>query len=170
MLSLPAGFRGIFWCVVCWSSLAPLEGLGQDTQPATTQDKPQAEAAFPAEQVAFYLAESEPAPSLTAAVVRGSDTKVYLHAERLLTLEHIARVSFSRQESGVAEISLVMTDDGAKILAEATAEHLDRPIAILVGDTVISAPIVRGKISRNAVIHGRFTRTEMVRIITALIK
>ena len=53
-------------------------------------------------------------------------------------------------------------------MRQATAEHIGRPVAILIDGTVVMAPIVRSPIGDSAVISGQFTREEAERIAAGI--
>lgn len=58
-------------------------------------------------------------------------------------------------------VSLQFNEEGAKIFEELTEKHVDKPLAAYIDDILISAPIVREKISGGkAQITGRFTVQE----------
>jgi preprotein translocase subunit SecD len=53
---------------------------------------------------------------------------------------------------------------GAERMRQATANHLGRPVAILIDGKVVTAPVVRSLISDAAMITGDYSREEAERI------
>lgn len=130
---------------------------------------PQALADKPAEKsrvkVEFRRAESTPAEGLIEATVVGSDTKVYLHKSPDLTNKDLAEATISEDSEGNPCLGVVFTSDGGKKMAKLSEEHLSKPLAILVDGKVVSAPIIRAKVSQRAVIAGIFTKAEIERLV-----
>ena len=56
-----------------------------------------------------------------------------------------------------AHIDVALNDAGAKRLRRATQDRIGQALAIVVDDTVISAPVVRDAIGERFQISGRFT-------------
>jgi preprotein translocase subunit SecD len=54
-------------------------------------------------------------------------------------------------------------------MRQATANHIGRPLAILIDGEVITAPVVRGPISTSALISGDYTRAEADRIVNGIV-
>ncbi len=114
--------------------------------------------------VAFKIGESSPSAELTERTVRGSEQKVYLHNQAVLTNAHIASAKVTKSPYGV-QIEIVFTKEGRVLLAKVTRENINKPLAIIVDAEVISAPIIRVEISGGkAVIQGQFTEEEAGRI------
>jgi preprotein translocase subunit SecD len=61
-------------------------------------------------------------------------------------------------------VSVQLLPGGAERMRNATANHVGRPVAILIDGIVVMAPIVRTPIFDAAVISGQFTREEATRI------
>lgn len=73
--------------------------------------------------------------------------------------------AFQNTQSGGFGVSLDLKGEGPKKFAEATAKHLNKQIAILLDDQVISAPVVQSVIdSGKAQITGSFTAEEAQRL------
>lgn len=71
-----------------------------------------------------------------------------------LTSADIERAEARATPNGPA-VSVVLTDNGAKKMAELTASQTDKPIALLLDGHVIWAPIVRGaSIQKEALLTG----------------
>lgn len=74
-------------------------------------------------------------------------TAYYLKADTFLTRAHLAAVHQIKDANNVPALKLTLTPDGAKIFAEATAQHVNQKIAISVAGKVINAPVIREKIA-----------------------
>jgi len=65
-------------------------------------------------------------------------------------------------------VAISLTPQGAEKMANATLDHLGRPLAILVNGTVVTAPTLRAAIGQVAIITGDFTRQEANEIAAGL--
>jgi len=141
------------------ASLVVIMSLGYATQ--VWGDKP---ADKPRVKVEIRRAESEPADGLSEATVAGTNDKVYLHKSAELTNEDIAeaRAAVDGQQKPVVEI--VFTKEGAKKMAKLSEQHQNKHLAILVDGKVISAPIIRARISERALIAGKFTKDDVEKL------
>ncbi len=113
------------------------------------------------------LAEREPATGLNAATVLHSDSKIYLHDERVITNNDVVQAHVV-EGGGQFSVAITLTPGGAARMATATSTHVGKPLAIIVNGDVIAAPTVRGQIGNEAVINGNFTRVEAERIAAGL--
>lgn len=73
-------------------------------------------------------------------------TAYYLKAETLLTRAHLATVSQTKDANNTLGLKLTLTAEGAKVFADATAQHVNQKLAISVAGKVISAPVIKEKI------------------------
>lgn len=112
------------------------------------------------------LAEDGPGPGLRQAKVSGSDRLVYLHPEAIVTNSDIAR---ARAVPGPGQseyyIGIGFNASGTEKMRTATANHLGRPLAILLNGQVVMAPVLRSPIAASARVTGNFTRAEAERIV-----
>jgi SecD/SecF fusion protein len=75
-----------------------------------------------------------------------------------LTGEQFVRADVQVNQIGEPYVSIQFNDKGAKLFEEITARNVQKPVAIFVGGTLISAPNVQEKISGgSAQISGNFT-------------
>lgn len=75
--------------------------------------------------------------------------------------DHVKSARFDFQQTGQAEISLQMDQQGTALWAKLTKENLHRPIAIALDNFVYSAPIVQSEITGGrSSITGNFTPKE----------
>ena len=115
------------------------------------------------------LAEDGPGDGLAEARIDGSDQVVYLHPEVVVANGDIAQSSVV-PGGGPAEfwVSVEFTAPGARKMRQATAEHVGRPIAILVDGEVVAVPRLRSAISTSAVVSGAFRRAEAEAIVDGI--
>lgn len=79
-----------------------------------------------------------------------------------------AQLVFDNQ-TGTPQVSLQLTDEGAKLFAEITRKNIGKPVAIYLDDIPISIPVVQNEITGGqAVITGRFTPQEAKLLATRL--
>ena len=87
-----------------------------------------------------------------------------------LTSADIARAEARKLPDGGPAVAIVLTDAGAKKMAELSAAQSDKPIALLLDGQVIWAPIVRGAIGKEAVLtggKGGLTQTQIDRLLAS---
>jgi preprotein translocase subunit SecD len=113
------------------------------------------------------LAETEPATGLDAATVPGSNNKIYMHDQRVITNNDVVQARVV-EGKGQFSIAITLTASGAARMASATAKHVGKPLAIIVNGDVIAAPTVRAQIGSEAMITGDFTLVEAERIAAGL--
>jgi len=94
---------------------------------------------------------------------RVTRTPLLVKKRALLTGDTIksAKVTFGNQAGGGAHVSISFDSRGAKIFDRVTAENVKRRLAIVLDDTVYSAPVIQERISGGeAQITGNFTPEE----------
>ena len=123
-----------------------------------------------AAQVRFEvrLAEGHAVPGLRVEQVGDSRSLIYLHMETVVGNDDIARAWVVDDGSPRFGVGVQLQPGGAARMRQATADHIGRPVAILIDGTVVMAPIVRSPIGDSAVISGRFTREEAERIAAGI--
>ncbi|MDR1508759.1 MAG: protein translocase subunit SecD [Synergistaceae bacterium] len=97
-------------------------------------------------------------PSLFLA--RGEDNRRYLLGEIYVAGQDLADASMTRDELRNAAVAIRFTPAGADAFEKATEANIQKQIAIVLDDTVISAPVVQTKISGEGRITGNFTDSE----------
>lgn len=114
------------------------------------------------------LAEDKPAPGLRAAKISGSSRSVYLHDEVILNNGDIAAARAIPGGTAQFSISVEFSASGAEKMRRATANHIGKPVAILLDGQVVMTPVVRVPIGGSAVITGNFTKAEAERIVNGV--
>jgi hypothetical protein len=115
------------------------------------------------------LAEDHPAAGLREARIAGSDRVVYLHQEIIVSNDDIAESSVVQGDRPSRfGVNTQFTAAGAQKMRQATADHVGRPVAILIDGDVVAAPVLRAPISTAAVISGDFTKAEADRIVNGI--
>src|SRR6478672_6188146 len=113
--------------------------------------------------VEFKRAEAKAAEGLTAATIVGTNEKVYLHKTADATSADIAVARAAKDANEKPIIEIEFTKEGAKKMAALSEAQKNKRIAILVNGKVLSAPVVRAKLSSRAQITGKFTQEEVDR-------
>ena len=114
------------------------------------------------------LAETDAAPGLVGAEVRESGRIIYLHPEVLVSNGDVARAELLPGNLGRFLVGIRFTPEAAQKMLAATGSHIDRPLAILIDDTVVMAPTVRTAVGEQAEINGDFTYEHAERIVNGL--
>jgi preprotein translocase subunit SecD len=114
------------------------------------------------------LAEAEPVSGLIVSRVGDSGGLIYLHPEMIVTNDDIAQSVVLQDAPDRFSVSVELLEAGAQRMRQATANHLGRPLAILIDGTVVAVPVVRSEISNSATINGDFTRAEAERIVEGI--
>jgi preprotein translocase subunit SecD len=97
-------------------------------------------------------------PSLFLA--RDEDNRRYLLGEIYVTGQELADAHVTWDELRNAAVAISFNREGADAFEKATAANLQKQIAIVLDDMVISAPVVQAKISGEGRITGNFTDSE----------
>ena len=87
-----------------------------------------------------------------------------------LTGEHIkkATVSFDSQ-TGKPQVALSFNKKGAELFAQVTKKNINKPVAIMIDNFIISAPTVQQEILEgNAVINGNFSTDEAKKLAISI--
>ena len=115
------------------------------------------------------LAEDGPAAGLREVRVPGSDRVIYLHEEVVVTNDDIERSVVVPGGSPVRfDIAVRFNAMGAEKMRQATANHVGRPMAILIDGEVVMAPVLRSSISASATINGDYSQAEAERIVNGI--
>jgi preprotein translocase subunit SecD len=116
------------------------------------------------------LAEDQSAPGLRAARVGTSSRTVYVHPEIVVTNDDIERSSvIGGNAPSQFWIDVRLNAAGAEKMRQATANHLGKPIAILINGDVVTAPTLKSPIGAAAVISGDYTQADAQRIAAGMI-
>jgi preprotein translocase subunit SecD len=113
------------------------------------------------------LAEEQPVPGLIVAQVGSAGRLIYLHPEIVVSNDDIAEASVVDQGGPVA-IAVRLEPAGAERMRQATQDHVDRPMAILIDGRVVMAPTLRAAISDSAMITGVYTKAEAERVVEGI--
>ena len=114
------------------------------------------------------LAEDHAAAGLREVRVN-ADRLIYLHEEVVVSNEDVAG---SRVVPGDGpsrfNIAVELNAAGAKKIRQATADHVGRPVAILIDGELVMAPVLRAPIGTEGLISGDFSRAEAERIVNGI--
>jgi preprotein translocase subunit SecD len=114
---------------------------------------------FPDDQVLAFEREKETDRVLTAYLL---DKEADVTGELLTD----ARVNFDRQQRPLVEFRF--NSVGAERFGELTAANLQERLAIVLDDTVYSAPVIRSRIGARGQIEGRFSSQEAADLAVVL--
>jgi preprotein translocase subunit SecD len=87
-----------------------------------------------------------------------------------LTSADIARAEARTLADGGPAVAIVLTDEGARKMAQLSSAQANKPIALLLDGKVIWAPVVRGSIGKEAVLTGGpggLTKAQIDRLIAS---
>jgi hypothetical protein len=116
------------------------------------------------------LAEENPANGLREMVISGTDRTIYLHQETVVTNSDIAQAQVTRGDTASTfSVTVTFNADGAAKMLRASQSHIGRPLAILVDGEVVTAPVLRSRITTLAIISGNYTRAEAERIAAGIL-
>jgi preprotein translocase subunit SecD len=115
------------------------------------------------------LAEDQPAAGLREARVTSGNRSVYLHEEVVVTNADIDRCAIVPGSSPSRfNIGVRFNAAGADKMRQATANHVNRPIAILIDGEVVMAPVLRDPIGESALVSGDYSQAEAERIVNGI--
>jgi hypothetical protein len=115
------------------------------------------------------LAENGPGAGLREVQLSGSRDPIYLHQEVIVSNEDVAQSRVvAGNDPARFNIALQFTTAGAGKMRQATADHVGRPIAILIDGEVVMAPRLTGPIGESALVTGDFTRSQAERIANGI--
>jgi hypothetical protein len=115
------------------------------------------------------LAEDQAGAGLREVKVAGSDRVIYLHEEVVVTNSDIARSAVVPGSSPSRfNIGIELNEAGAEKMRQAAANHLGKPIALLIDGAVVMAPTLRSAVGESALISGDYTRAEAERIVNGI--
>jgi preprotein translocase subunit SecD len=112
----------------------------------------------------FHWAETAPGDGLIEKTVLGTEERLYLHEEVLLTGGDVESASAFPAVEGPA-ILLNFTAQGREKIARVTASSEGRRLAIMVDGVVITAPKIAEPIPGKATIFGYFSMDEAERLV-----
>jgi preprotein translocase subunit SecD len=100
---------------------------------------------------------------------RSEEGETYLLGEVYVTGKDLVDAKATYDELRKPAVSLTFNREGATAFENATAVNIEKQIAIVLDNVVISAPVVRSRISGgNAQISGNFTTPEAMRLAVML--
>jgi len=115
------------------------------------------------------LAEEAPAAGLQEVRVASANRVIYLHREVIVSNDDVAG---SRVVQGNGPdrfgVNVELNAQGARKMQQATANHIGKPLAILIDGDVVMAPVLRSPISKSALISGDFSKSEAERVANGI--
>jgi preprotein translocase subunit SecD len=104
-------------------------------------------AVSPTAKIEFRPAEFAPQTGFTEMTVKASQQKVYVSEAIVLSTPDIASAEAIFDAQGMPAVGLKLTETGKQKLADATARYMDKPLAVVVNGELLTAPVVREKIT-----------------------
>jgi preprotein translocase subunit SecD len=118
----------------------------------------------------FRPGSQSPMEGLTEMTVVGTDQKVYISQDVVVSNNDIVSAEFI-EGFGSPQILIVFTRAGVEKFSRATENNIGKPLGIVIDGQLFSAPIVREMISSpRMIISGRFTQEEALRIVNGINK
>jgi preprotein translocase subunit SecD len=118
-------------------------------------------------RVEFRLAETEPQTGLIEATVPGTERKIYLHREAIVTNKDISAAQAIDNGRIGYSIEVTFTEEGAKKMEAATKDYEDKRLAILVDGKLVHTSILVDSISKKLQMTG-FTKKDAENIVEIL--
>jgi preprotein translocase subunit SecD len=126
----------------------------------------------PRVRVELRLAEARAGDGLTEAKVAGSDQKVYLHKDAILTNADLdsARVSSQKTRDGgtIPAIEITLTEAGAEKARKATEDKVGNLLAIVIDGKVVAGPTLRAAVGEKVLITGKFSREQLDQVVEGI--
>lgn len=96
------------------------------------------------------------------------DRRFYVAPECVVTERDIVDAQAGNDNRGMPAVLVSLSPSGADRLAAFTRDQIGKPLAILVDDELVTAPIIHSEFSSAAMITGDFTRERVEQIAMAL--
>ncbi len=96
------------------------------------------------------------------------DQVFYVAPECVVTERDIVDAKVTEDGRGQPAVLVSLSATGADRLAAFTRAHIGKPMAILVDDQLVTAPMIHSEFSAAAMISGEFTQARAERIAMAL--
>jgi hypothetical protein len=166
--SVPEGERlivlqssGFVECAINQRSMAKAVGQGVHA-PVTMRKALAATVRF-----GIYPTTNRPTAGYQAAAIPGTSDTLFLKEEPAFTNSDIQTANAS-QRDGLWNVQFRMTEEASERFYTFTKQNVNKKIAIVIDDRVISAPHVNEAIRGNGEISGNFTRAEAERVANGL--
>ena len=138
-------------------------GLGKPEGPAIPIVQP--------DYVVLRAVTQESAPGLIAATAFGR-TVYFPATERVLDLRHFdprtARVDTG--PNGTHVVFIGTTSEGDQLLGAWTEANLERQLGVFVDGRLISAPVIKSKITGGIILDGEFSKAEAEAVVARLLR
>ncbi len=91
-----------------------------------------------------------------------------LEKNRVITGRNLKDASVTADDFNQPAVAFNLDKEGANRFADVTAANIGRGLAIVLDNTVISAPTIQGRIADRGTIHGQFSLQEVQDMVTVL--
>ncbi|HVT03316.1 MAG TPA: hypothetical protein VHL58_08065 [Thermoanaerobaculia bacterium] len=108
-------------------------------------------------------------PGAIAATVFGQ-TVYFIPSERVLDLRHLDPRTAKVEERpvGTYVVSIGTTPEGDHLLGSWTSANIEKQLGVFVGDSLVSAPLIKSKITGMVILDGGFTRPQAEAVVERL--
>ena len=146
---------------ICSSSL-----FAQEDSPKSDDKKP----ATPL--IEFRKAWYEKEEGRIASDFKQNGKQLYLEPKAQITEADVKSIKLEADDQvpNLNQITIVLTDEGAKKMRTLTKEHLQHPLAILMEGKVVVAPIIREQIAGHIRIDGLDSKKEAESLVAEIQK
>jgi preprotein translocase subunit SecD len=120
-------------------------------------------AVSPTAKIEFRPASFEPQTGATEMIIEASQQKVYVLESILLSTPDIAEAAATFDAQGMPSVGLKLTPTGKQKLTDATVRYMDKPIAVIVNGKLLTAPVVREKITGGMMIITGFLSAQQTK-------
>ena len=117
-------------------------------------------------RVEVRMADFEPFPGAKQVESSQIEWKIFIAAEASFTNKDFASVAAVGDLQGAPGLELILTEEAAARMKELSGQWIGKPMAILVNDEVVLAPIVQAELGERLIIQGRFTMEETEQLAT----
>ena len=123
-------------------------------------------------QLSIRAASNEPVQGWQRMQVENSDRIVWISPSPAITGSDIESAKPETTPQGDNRVAVVFTDAGAQKMRELSTAQKDKLVALVVGDKVVWAPVVKADIGKSAVLTGNgpngLTPAQVERIMASL--
>ncbi|GEM_PF-5707563 len=117
----------------------------------------------------FCIASDKPKEGWRGLQVRDSDEELYISDSTVVDGTHVKTVTFAKDLTGAPLVRVEFTTAGAIRLREATASNVGRKLAVVLGEDIVMAPVIREAIGAESQLSGQFDRDDLLAIFHAVV-
>jgi len=123
-------------------------------------------------QLSIRAASDEPVQGWQRMQVENSERVIWVSPTSVLTGRDIESAKPETTPEGNNRVAVVFTNAGAEKIRELSTAQMNKLVALVVGDTVVWAPVVRAEIGKSSILTGNgpngLTPAQVQRILASL--